>query len=165
MGVALMPLRIRATSPVYCGKCGKRRGPLHTCIVRKPAGRTKVKAPKLTLFDCPRCGKPYANPLTHVCPSRRGDFKRRKAAAARRERKRKAEELRRRHKAERARRRAQGGTRPSGKHRYDRCPDKDCPRLPCRAYREGVERGLEEAEELARDLAEDMAEQMAKGSK
>jgi hypothetical protein len=64
-----MPLRIRATSPVYCGKCGKRRGLIHTCIIRRPNGRTRLKAPKVMLVSCPNCGKPYANPFTHVCAS------------------------------------------------------------------------------------------------
>jgi predicted metal-binding protein len=74
-----MALRIRVTSPVYCGKCGKRRGFAHVCIVRRPNGRTRLKTPGVMLASCPNCGKPYANPLTHVCASKRGDFGRRKA--------------------------------------------------------------------------------------
>jgi hypothetical protein len=150
MGGELMPLRIRATSPVYCGKCGKRRGPLHTCIVRRPSGRAKVKAPRVTLARCPRCGKDYASPLTHVCPSRRGDFKRRKAAAERAARKRKAEQLRQQRKAEAARRRAQGGPSKRTDHHYSACRDEDCRRLACRAYRDGVDRGFEAGREAGR---------------
>ena len=146
-----MPLRIRATSPVYCGKCGKPRGLLHTCIVRRPAGRTKIKAPRVMLVSCGSCGKPYVNPLSHVCPGRpAGDFKRRKTAAARRERKRKAEQLRRQRREETARRRAQGGPQRSTGHRYDTCRDPDCRRALCRAYREGVERGFEAGREAVR---------------
>lgn len=140
-----MPLRIRATSPVYCGKCGKRRGLLHTCVVRRPNGRTRVKAPRVMLVSCPDCGKPYANPLTHTCASRPGDFKRRKAAAERRERKRKADQLRERRREEQARRRAQGGPVPSQRHMPQTCRDQDCRRTACVAYRQGYEDGREVA--------------------
>lgn len=145
-----MSFKPRVTSPVYCGKCGKSRGLLHTCIVRRPNGRTKVKAPKATLAKCGSCGQSYANPLTHACPSRPGDFERRKAAAEKRQRREKREQLARQRKAERARRRAQGGPQRRTGHRYDTCRDADCQRLPCRAYREGIDRGMEAARDLAR---------------
>lgn len=32
----------------------------------------------------------------------------------------------------------------STEHSYDECPDSDCPRFPCRVYREGRERGQAE---------------------
>lgn len=118
-----MALRPRVTSPVYCGKCGKRRGLLHTCIVRRASGRTRLKAPSASLATCPRCGQSYANPFTHVCPSKPGDFKRRKAAAAKR--------------AKAAKPKLQ---RPS--HDYATCRDGDCQRHACRAYREGFDNGM-----------------------
>jgi hypothetical protein len=130
MGVRLMPLRIRATSPVYCGRCGKRRGLLHTCIVRWPDGRTRVKAPGVMLVSCPRCGKPYANPFTHVCLSRQGDYKRRKAAAAKR--------------AKAARPKLQ---RPQ--HDYRTCRDPECRRYGCVAFRDGYDRGAADAQAMA----------------
>ena len=131
-----MALRIRATSPVYCGKCGKRRGLLHTCIVRRPSGRTTVKAPTVTLVRCGRCGAEYANPLTHVCPSKRGDFARRRKAAERRARQ---AEIKRRKAAAAARR----SSRPQ--HRYETCHDDNCQRITCRAFKEGYANGYEAA--------------------
>jgi hypothetical protein len=150
MGGELMALRLRATSPVYCGKCGKRRGLVHTCVVRRAGGRTKVKAPKVTLARCPRCGKDYASPLTHVCPSKPGDFKRRKAAAERAARKRKAEQLREQRRAEAARRRAQGGPAKRTDHHHSTCRDADCRRALCRAYKEGVDHGFDAGREAGR---------------
>jgi hypothetical protein len=140
-----MPLRLRATSPIYCGKCGKRRGLAHVCMVRRAGGRTQVKAPRITLATCPRCGREYANPFTHTCVRGTGDLKRRKAAAERAERKRKAEQLRQARRAERARRQATGGPSPSAQHRYQTCRDEDCQRRPCVAYRQGFEDGREVA--------------------
>jgi hypothetical protein len=150
MGVELMPLRVRATSPVYCGRCGKPRGLVHTCIVRRAHGRTKIKSPDVSVFTCGRCGQSYTNPLTHDCPSKPGDFKRRKAAAERADRKRKADQLRQRRREESARRRAQGAPQRSTQHRYDICRDPDCQRALCRAYREGVERGFEAGREAGK---------------
>jgi hypothetical protein len=134
MGAGLMALRIRVTSPVYCGKCGKRRGLAHVCMIRRPDGRTRLKAPKVMLASCPSCGKPYANPLTHVCASRPGDFKRRKAAAAKRD---KAA-------ARAARPKLQ---RPA--HDYATCRDEYCRRYACVAYRDGYANGAAAAEAIA----------------
>ncbi len=130
MGVGLMPLRIRVTSPVYCGRCGKRRGLVHSCIVRRAAGRTRVKAPSASLATCPRCGREYANPFTHVCPSKPGDFKRRQAAAAKR-----------------AKATAPKPARPQ--HDYRTCRDPECRRYGCVAYRDGYANGAADAEALA----------------
>jgi len=141
MGGDPVPLKPRVTSPVYCGRCGKRRGLVHTCIVRRPG--TRLKAPRVQLATCSRCGQSYTNPLTHVCPSKRGDFKRRKAAADRAARKRKAAEQRERRRAEAARRRAQGGPQRSQQHRYETCNDSNCQRATCRAHKEGYLNGLE----------------------
>jgi hypothetical protein len=140
-----MPLRLRATSPVYCGKCGKRRGLAHVCIVRRTGGRTRVKAPGVSLAPCGRCGQSYANPLTHACASKPGDFKRRKAAAERRERKRKAAEARERRREAAARLRAEGAAGRPAQHRYQTCRDDDCQRRACIAYKQGFENGREVA--------------------
>jgi hypothetical protein len=126
----LMALRIRVTSPVYCGKCGRRRGPLHTCIVCRANGRTTLKAPKVMLASCPRCGKPYSNPFSHVCVSKRGDFKRRKAQAGKR--------------AKAATPKLQ---RPA--HDYQTCRDPDCRRYGCVAHRDGYDRGSADAAAMA----------------
>jgi hypothetical protein len=143
-----MALRPHVSSPVYCGKCGKRAWPLHTCMVRRANGKTRLKAPKITLVRCPGCGKDV-NPFTHTCRPRAGDFKRRKAAHERVERKRKAAEQRRARQAEAARRRAQGGPQRRPGHDYHSCREADCNRALCRAYREGIERGMEAAREVA----------------
>jgi len=148
MGGGPVPVKIRATSPVYCGRCGKPRGLMHTCIVRRPSGRTRIKAPAVELATCGRCGRSYANPLTHVCPSKPGDFKRRKAAAERAERKQKATQLREQRRAEAARRRAAGGPQRRAGHDYHSCRDAACNRALCRAYREGIERGFAAAREV-----------------
>ena len=125
-----MALRVRVTSPVYCGKCGKRRGLVHTCIVRRPNARTRDKAPKVMLASCSNCGKPYTSPFNHVCVSERGDFKRRKAQAEKR--------------AKAARPKVQ---RPA--HDYATCRDPDCRRYGCLAFRDGYERGSADAQALA----------------
>jgi hypothetical protein len=134
-----VPLRIRATSPIYCGRCGKRHGLMHTCIVRRPGGRTRLKAPAVQLATCTNCGKSYVNPLTHVCPSKRGDFKRRKRAAERRRQRAETE----RRKAEAAERRKRSRT-SQPQHRYETCKDDGCQRLACRAYKEGYANGFDD---------------------
>jgi hypothetical protein len=122
MGAAPMPLRIRVASPVYCGKCGKRRGLAHVCMVRRASGRTRVKAPSVSLATCPRCGKPYANPFTHACTVKT-DFKRRSAAAAKRAK-------------------AAAPKHQAPKHDYRTCRDTDCQRYACVAYRDGYDNGF-----------------------
>lgn len=124
-----------------CGRCGKRyANPLaHTCITRldrkRPPGKTHIK-PRASL-KCGRCGKPYANPFTHTCAVKT-DFRKRQAAEAKRKR---------------AAARGGGGSRQgSGQtHDYRECfyhsqgdrhrAAEDCPRFPCRLYREGHEHG------------------------
>jgi hypothetical protein len=112
-------------SLVKCGTCGKRYSnpAAHTCVVpaRRKSSRTKL-APKLTAsYTCPSCGKQASNPLAHVCKSKRGDFRRRKAAAVKRERQ---------------------ARRDASKHDYATCPDgEQCERYPCRIYAEGYRRG------------------------
>jgi predicted nucleic acid-binding Zn-ribbon protein len=74
------------------------------------------------LASCPNCGKPYANPFTHVCASKRGDFGRRKAAH------------------EKAQKAAAKAAQP--KHQYQTCRDEDCRRFGCVAYRDGYDNGF-----------------------
>lgn len=47
-------------------------------------------------------------------------------------------------------------------HTYAECPDSDCPRFPCRVYREGRERG--QAEGFAAGQAAGFAEGYAAGA-
>ena len=80
-------------------------------------------------------GRSYANPLTHVCASRPGDFKRRKAAADKRTKALAAAEAR----------RSRAAARPaSQKQDHTRRRDKDCERAACEAFRTGREEGFED---------------------
>jgi len=64
-----------------CGRCGKpREGLRHVCRSNSRRRATIKLAPALS--TCPRCGKDYGNPLTHVCRPK-SDFKSRRAAFAR----------------------------------------------------------------------------------
>jgi hypothetical protein len=83
---------------------------------KTPSRKTKV-TPSLGL-TCGRCGKPYGNPLTHVCRERT-DFRKRKAAAAKKK--------------------PQARTRTG--HEYTACDDDDCSRYPCRVYKQGMADG------------------------
>jgi hypothetical protein len=147
----------------------------HVCVVRNPRGRLKLKPrASASLVTCGKCGKPYSNPLGHVCTNA-GDFKRRAAAAGRRgeavEKREKAAAARAKEVAARQARRARedearrsrrakeaAATRarkvsasaartPRAAHDYQVCPDEDCTRAVCLAYREGVADGAEMAEE------------------
>ncbi len=113
---------------VRCGRCGRRyTNPFsHVCAGR---GRSKTRlTPKASAsVKCPSCGQLYANPLTHVCPSRRGDFKGRQAADAKRKKA------------------AARKARPQ--HNYRTCRDEDCQRVACEAYAEGYADGMAAAEE------------------
>jgi len=125
---------------VTCGRCGKPRGLLHTCVTRigRRRGRTRIRL----RATCGRCGKRTGNPLRHVCTTRT-DFRRRRSAARRagQRAKRKAAAQRRRERA-RARRKAPRPA-PKPRHDYQACRDMDCQRQACLAWREGVEAGLE----------------------
>lgn len=113
---------------IKCGNCGQRYSnpAAHVCRARstRRRGRTKL-APKVSLqYTCPSCGKSASSPLTHVCTSKRGDFKRRKKAAAARERK---------------------ARRDANRHDYQTCPQgESCERYPCRVYAEGRRDGYED---------------------
>lgn len=81
-----MPLKLRIKGGlIRCGRCGKRySSPLaHVCAVRmdskRKPGRSRLKAPAVTLAKCGSCSASYSNPLTHVCKAK-SDFKRRAAA-------------------------------------------------------------------------------------
>lgn len=103
---------------VRCGRCKKKyNNPLtHVCATQMGSrpGRTRV-GPKLTV-KCGKCGRGIGNPLTHRCVQRT-DFRKRKAAAS----------------------------KPTPKpatsgnaHEYTACQDDNCPRFPCKVYKEGV---------------------------
>ena len=84
---------------------------------RDKTRRTRRRKPSPGL-TCGRCGKRYANPLTHVC-AQRSDFRKRQRAAA-------------------AAKRKAARKRRAARHDYHRCRDLDCQRVACEAYREGV---------------------------
>lgn len=139
---------------------------------RKP-GKTSVK-PKLT-FTCKTCGKTTSNPLSHTCRVTT-DFRRRKATHTHRQKA--ASNRRRNAARRKAARKTatpakpaapkstpvvpsfDGGSSQSGSsnHDYRQCFQKsagtrwsapeDCPRYPCRVYREGHDNGLEIGRQL-----------------
>lgn len=158
-----MKLKLGA-SLFWCGRC--RSGysnPLgHVCKVRNPRGKVTAR-PKLTLSagDCTGCGKPLGNPFTHVC-SNAGDFRKRRnkaAAAARRKkvndrvagvRKTERDRANARVAAVRAKHKAKGKAaprKPAERHDYHACRDKDCARIACQAWKEGLAEGYEEGAE------------------
>ncbi|HTQ95002.1 MAG TPA: hypothetical protein VMK84_36460 [Streptosporangiaceae bacterium] len=109
---------------VVCGRCGKPRGLRHVCFSNSQ--RKATAKPKVSFGKCGACGKPYGgNPLAHVCAPK-SDFKRRKSRAA---------------KAERA---AERKKRQAGKHDYQACADKDCPKPLCVAFKTGRRLGYQE---------------------
>jgi hypothetical protein len=111
---------------VVCGRCGKPRGLAHVCVrlrPRKAATRVEWRFP-----PCPRCGRKVDNPLTHICPSKRGDFRRRRGAW---EKQRKA--------WEKEQAKAARPARPV--HDYTTCGDQECQRPTCVAARWGRETG------------------------
>jgi len=103
---------------------------------RRP-GSTKVK-PKVTV-KCGKCHRPLGNPLTHRCVTHT-DFARRKRAA---DKPRKPP------------------PKPGGSHEYTSCDDDDCPRFPCRVYKEGRRDGKIEGFQLG--YAKGYAEGYRKG--
>jgi hypothetical protein len=126
-----MPVKLRIRGALFhCGRCGKKHNGVfgHTCIVRRPRGRNRVRpVAKVTTGTCSRCKKPVSNPLTHVCVGG-GDFKRRGAAEK---------------KAVAAKKRADAAAarKAAPKHEYQRCKDEGCARVACVAYREGYADG------------------------
>jgi hypothetical protein len=114
-----------------CGRCGKRySNPFgHTCVTRldrkAPTGRTKLAVQVgLSAGKCRKCGKRVSNPITHTCTVRT-DFRQRSAKAKK--------------DAATAKRKARPEHPPPRA-----CPDGDCQRAACAAYRDGRERGYED---------------------
>ncbi len=93
-------MSLRPRLNVRCGRCGKpREGLRHVCRSNSKRRATIKMAP--ALGTCPRCGKDYGNPLTHVCRpkshfrKRRTEFGRKvRARAARQARQTRAERQR-----------------------------------------------------------------------
>jgi hypothetical protein len=109
---------------MVCGRCGKPRGGLrHDCVSN--SRRKATAAPKLSFGKCPKCKKTVSNPFAHTCAPK-SDFRRRKSAAAKREK-------------AAARKKQQ-----AGKHDYQACQDRDCPRSLCVAYKTGCKFGYQD---------------------
>lgn len=107
-----------------CGRCGRpREGIRHVC--RSNSSRKATVSLKFSFGTCPTCKKEITNPLTHNCRPK-SDFKKRKSAAA---------------KAERS---AARKKRQAEKHDYQACPDKDCPRPLCAAFKTGWQGGYQQ---------------------
>lgn len=173
-----MALKIQV---LKCGRCGKPRGLMHTCVTRmdrkRKPGKTRLK-PRVTV-TCGTCGKPRG--INHTCRIST-DFKKRKAAAERRQ----AAERKRRQAARRKAAAAARRTNTSGKprkpapaknpakptagkagagrtgaakaaHDYRTCTDTDCPRYACQAwkeaYAEAMAIGLEDGYQQAHEQA------------
>ena len=109
---------------VVCGRCGKPSGLLgHVCVSN--SRRKQTLKPKLSFGSCPKCRKRYdaGGQLTHVCAPK-SDFGKRK----------KKYEKEQRDKARKAR----------PKHDYTNCPDQECKRSLCVAYKTGLQLGDEQ---------------------
>lgn len=113
-------MALRPQLNVMCGRCGQPRGLRHDCISN--SRRNATFKPSFSFGKCPKCRKPYGNPLTHVCRPK-SDFKRRKS------------------KFEKQQRAASRKKRQTEKHDYQACPDKDCPRPLCVAFKTGYRSG------------------------
>jgi len=116
-------------------------------VRRKVTRPAKRKAKRATSRECPTCHKRYTNPLTHTCTVKT-DFRKRKAADARRQKReaakarRKAAAGRRKAAAADRRRKAKSGPAPrqrAQQHDFRRCQDDDCARHACIAFKEGIE--------------------------
>lgn len=153
---------VKLRGAIRCGSCGKPRGlGTHLCNPgRRRRRRSRPQSP--VTWECPHCHKNRG--MRHTCGNR-GDFKKRrrqyatverqrkrKAARARQAAKRKAtrerQAARRRQAAaerrarDKARKQAAKTRKPRSRqpqHDYATCPDKDCQRHPCLAYRQGIE--------------------------
>lgn len=112
-----------------CGRCRKKYSSLfgHTCVSSRSFSSGAPRLAPQIAVECPGCGKPVGNPLTHRCRSKRGDFARRKAA----HKKRQAD----------AARRAAAAKRKRDAHDPPRCKDDGCHRVACVAYRQGYDDG------------------------
>ena len=106
-----------------CAACGRPRELVgHVCV--NPRSRRRGVKFKVSFGTCAKCKRKYTgDPVTHVCAPR-SDFKKR----------RKQFEQEQREKARKAR----------PKHDYVTCPDADCKRSLCVAYKTGWKGGDEE---------------------
>jgi hypothetical protein len=83
---------IRPRLNVRCARCGKpREGLRHVCRSNSKRRATIRLAP--ALGTCPRCGKQYGNPLTHVCRPK-SSFRKRRTEFGRKVRARAAQQVR-----------------------------------------------------------------------
>lgn len=108
---------------VICGHCGKPHGLFDVCVTTR--ARRQPPRLKVSYGSCPRCGKAYeGSPFTHTC-RQRSDFRKRKKKF---ERDQKAK-----------------GRKPA--HDYTACPDDDCKRPVCVAFKAGWKGGDEAGHE------------------
>jgi len=120
---------------IVCGRCGKPRGLRHDCISN--SRRKATFKPSFSFGTCPKCRKDAGNPLTHVCAPK-SDFKRRRSAFG---------------KKQKAQARAAARKKRQGeKHDYLACPDQDCKRPLCIAYKTGYQSGDQDGYERGWDL-------------
>jgi hypothetical protein len=115
-------MSLRPQLNVTCGRCGKPRGLVHECVNGSTRRKPTLK-PTVTFGKCPDCKKTITNPLAHICAPK-SDFKRRKREHDKQQ------------KARQPKKR-----QPS--HDYTACPDSDCPRPLCVAYKTGWKAGDE----------------------
>ena len=117
-------MSLRPQLNVVCGRCGKPRGLRHDCISN--SRRKATLKPAFSFGKCPECKKPYGNPLTHVCAPK-SDFKRRRSAFEKKQKDEARAAARKKRQAER--------------HDYQACPDKDCLKPLCVAFKTGYRSG------------------------
>ena len=114
---------LRPQLNIMCQRCKKPRGLRHVCVSNST--RKAAFKPVLSFGTCPKCKKPVANPLMHVCAPK-SDFRKRRA------------------KAERERKARDRKKRQAERHDYTACTDQECTRPTCKAYREGRATGRDE---------------------
>ncbi len=108
---------------VICGSCKRPLGIRHVCVV--PASRrAQPTRLKLSFGRCPKCDRELTNPLTHICRSKRGDFRRRRKQFE---------------KQRAAQKRA--ARLP---HHHLSCNDPECGRQACIGFRDGRDVGFDE---------------------
>lgn len=148
-----MGLKLRGA--LRCGRCGKPRGIVHTCVVSGKRRRRPHKLQSPVTWECGTCGKKRG--INHTCVVRT-DFKKRKRQQAtrrrqearrrkrrelaerRRERRRRATaERRERERQRRQQRRKEPRPRQRGEsHEPGTCGNRDCPKFGCKAYWQGM---------------------------
>lgn len=128
-------MALRPQLNVLCGRCGKPRGLRHDCVSNST--RPATFKPVLSFGKCPKCRKPYGNPLTHDCAPK-SDFKRRKSDFAKKQKAEARDKARKKRQAE--------------KHDYQACAGKDCPRPLCVAFKTGYRSGDQDGFERGWEL-------------